>query len=103
MHTISSLFEKGTIGFSFYRNEKCIGHHWIRRINSNYSTIQKIQARVDIDLSSYDDSSLGFSHMVRQAEILFEETEKMFYYRSIGTEDKMLIAEGKMMRSQILL
>jgi hypothetical protein len=83
-YNIRRLFKKGNIGFTFYRDDRIIGHQWIRNINPRIQGSQKIEMRLELDLSSYY-CQRESSRFVREAHIIFEDTGKPLQYKSAGT------------------
>jgi uncharacterized protein len=84
---ILDIFKYRTISFTFYRNKAIIGYHWLRLLPSEVVETYKVQAMIDIDLTSY--GLLG--SIVRRSEIVYSTEGKPIRYSSLGTRGDIQI------------
>jgi pimeloyl-ACP methyl ester carboxylesterase len=87
MNTILDIFKDRIIDFAFYRNKVNIGYHWLRLLPSDVVETYKVQALIDIDLTSY-----GLPESItRRSDIIYSNEGKPIRYLSIGTRGDIQI------------
>src|SRR5688572_22040713 len=85
--TTSRIFEKSrTIGFVIYRNGEKIGYHWMRHAESDVVGTEKIESKLDLDLSSFDTGKIQ-----RSSEMILQYSGEPVSYISTGTGGKVEI------------